>query len=143
MKKQTLNLFFAVSLSVLLAAGSASASTFTVRATIPFDFTVGGRTLPAGNYTVSSRGEILLIQSCERRRNASAIALIYPMQTDRSPGASALVFHRYGTQAFLVQVRTSNWVSELGTTPSEREAIRGNHLAQKTDGSEVVTVTAK
>ena len=40
--------------STLAAAGTSSAQDHKVKATVPFNFTVGDKTVPAGTYTISS-----------------------------------------------------------------------------------------
>ncbi|MBV8114110.1 MAG: hypothetical protein JO300_05170, partial [Silvibacterium sp.] len=40
-------------LAALVTAGGAVAQDRAVRATVPFDFTVGDKLLPAGNYEIS------------------------------------------------------------------------------------------
>ena len=50
MKKQ---LFALLGLGLLLATASAFAQTVALKANIPFSFIVTGKTLPAGEYTIS------------------------------------------------------------------------------------------
>lgn len=56
-----------------LTALCAPAQDRAVRVTVPFNFTVGNRTVPAGNYMVSSRSEspTLSISGAWRRRCTS------------------------------------------------------------------------
>src|ERR1700746_2288525 len=62
MKRQAFSLISL--LSLLLMAGSAIAQTIHVRANVPFNFSVGTKTLPAGAYdvkTISSDTKMLLV----------------------------------------------------------------------------------
>ena len=52
MKRQAFSLISL--LSLLLVAGSAIAQTSQVRANVPFNFTVGDKTLPAGTYDIGA-----------------------------------------------------------------------------------------
>ena len=64
MKRQALSLISL--LSLLLVAGSAIAQSSHVRANVPFNFTVGSKTLPAGTYdiaAISSDPKVLLVQA--------------------------------------------------------------------------------
>ena len=63
MKRQALSVISL--LSLLLVAGLAIAQTSHVRANVPFNFTVGSKTLPAGTYDIraSSDPKVLLVQA--------------------------------------------------------------------------------
>jgi len=60
-------------LSLLLMAGSAIAQTVRVRGDIPFNFTVGNKTFPAGVYDVATLGssdaKMLRLQSRDGKSN--------------------------------------------------------------------------
>jgi hypothetical protein len=80
-----------------------------VRANVPFEFIVGDKTLPAGEYAVRAMGaasDVLAIQGT--RANHNAIRLTNP--TVRAEKSASLVFHRYGDKFFLAQV----WDGENG-----------------------------
>ena len=64
MTKQLLKGFWAASLVVALAVLSVPAQAAEIRAKIPFSFTVNGKTLPAGTYSVSSEAAqgVLLVR---------------------------------------------------------------------------------
>src|SRR5262245_19371414 len=103
MKKQTLAIVATLSIVIALAVtGLASLST-QVKANIPFDFMVNGKTLPAGAYTLSLGAvkDTLVIRS---RENSVAIAAISMATTDKGEGKARLVFRRYGNQNFLAKV---------------------------------------
>lgn len=113
MKKQNLVTFTKLGLAALMtlaaAVASASAQSFTnIRANIPFDFTVGGKTLPAGKYTVQrinpNSADTLLIRSEDGK--AGAIGLTNAVQASTSPAQAKLIFHRYGNSYFLSEVWT-------------------------------------
>jgi hypothetical protein len=87
--------------STFIAAGNASAQDRQVKANIPFSFTVGGRTLPAGEYSIGSRTStpgVLSISSWENKVNILAMAIPGGGYDEKS---NVLVFHRYGNQSFL------------------------------------------
>ena len=50
-----------IALSTLAGVGKAVAQEHAVKATVPFNFTVGGKVLPADTYTVSSPSEGLVV----------------------------------------------------------------------------------
>lgn len=75
-----------------------------VVANIPFAFSVGYKTMPAGEYTVqsiTSAGDGLLIQSADATN--SALRLSEATQA-KDKSHARLVFHRYGERYFLAEV---------------------------------------
>ncbi len=98
----------------LVAVGTAQAAQ--VQAQVPFGFSVNGKVLPAGSYTVNSDSVSLLIRS----DRGGAITLSQKME---SRGATPkLVFHRYGDEYILTEV----WMGggsghKLPQTRRERE----------------------
>ena len=106
MQKTSFKLLMTLSVMVLLLASSAFAQTpELIYVNVPFEFTVGSKTLPAGEYTVrqinSSR---LLIQS--RDYHHAVIAMTHDAQAKAEPKNAQLLFARYGDQYFLYQVFT-------------------------------------
>ncbi len=121
MKKQALSLIGV--LSLLLVAGSAFAQS-TVQSSVPFNFTVGDMTLPAGDYTISPVGisGTVLIKGAEK--NAVKLATLNNVQALNRAERTKLVFHCYGrSHCFLYEV----WVAgqsrgrQLPKSPAEKE----------------------
>ncbi|HYG82753.1 MAG TPA: hypothetical protein VD861_20320, partial [Pyrinomonadaceae bacterium] len=84
---------------------SAQSSNRQVRADIPFDFVVGERTLPAGNYTVATistdSADAVSVRSSDGRRKA--IRLTNAVNDNAKTKRARLVFHRYGSTYYLTQ----------------------------------------
>jgi hypothetical protein len=129
MKKEILKgftmLVLVVTLALATAAVSANAqsSANKVVATVPFEFSVGYKSLPDGEYsvqTIASAGDGLLIQSADGRISA----LRQSDTTDRikSKTPAHLVFHRYGERYFLAEVwnGVDNTGRRLLTSQEER-----------------------
>ena len=120
MKKQSL--FSLLAAVVLMTAGSLNAQTSPVTANVPFDFSAGKATFPAGEYKVN---QISTLGALSIVGQGSAIGLVDSRRTQsNSPSASTkLVFHRYGNHYFLYQI----WVQgedigrELSMTRVEKE----------------------
>jgi len=92
---------------VLLGAGDAQAlSSEAVRANVPFAFTVGGATLPAGEYRVSyddvEVAGVLAIRSQDGRHHAFVMA--EPVDAAKATGEPRLVFEREGSSYRLAEV---------------------------------------
>lgn len=116
------NMTFAVLLGMALVVGSAFGQTM-VRAQIPFDFTVGNSTLPAGEYVVSQfvpgDGTVMEIRSA----NSGAHIYVQTSATEsaKAPAENKLVFRRYGDQYFLSQIWNERQLVGRGLPISDRE----------------------
>jgi hypothetical protein len=91
---------------------------------IPFDFTVKGKTLPAGEYVISRASTADKTGLIMERRDgkASAIVLTKSIESQEIQSESQLVFSRYGEHYFLSQVWTAGDMEgrELYKTNQER-----------------------
>src|SRR5437660_12355661 len=86
MKKQ--QLFPLLAVLVLLAAGSVQAQNGGVKANIPFDFTAGSKTLPAGEYRItamSDAGGVLRVAGSGFSKGLSALRRLKKLQRRRAP----------------------------------------------------------
>ena len=96
--------------TALLAAASLMASIGVSaqsrqQATIPFDFTVGQRLLPAGTYVIRPLGRgVIAVRGWKGNELVSATTLI-TSANEVSKNPDTLVFHRYGDQYFLSEIR--------------------------------------
>ena len=107
-----------------VTAGSAMAQDHRAQATVPFNFTVNGNSLPAGTYTVGSESRSPnVITITDREKNIHMLAIAMP-DSNTSGGANKLVFHRYGNQYFLSEVRceSASLNVELSTSKAEKRA---------------------
>jgi len=100
MKRKTAIALFA--LSTLGAAARVVAQEPAVQATVPFEFTVGGKLLPADTYSItSSESGIILIRNADNHFWAVTTA---SHSNQESAVGSALVFDKYGDRYFLHEV---------------------------------------
>lgn len=142
MKKRIFALIVAFSFAVSLVA-PALAYTFTVRirAEIPFDFMVGGKRLPKGEYLVESLNETgtLTIRNVKKGKAVTFMTVRHKM-TDKPK--SRLIFHRYGEQYFLARIwdGTSDTVLKLNKSSAEKRAAK---LAKKEENPDEVPVSDK
>ena len=146
MKKQVLTAVALLSLLVTLVM-SGYANSGRILVDIPFAFTAGKVTLPAGKYVVeqtSMIGNVLRIRAVEGKGQT----YLNTMSNDTARMAQSkaqLVFHRYGDTYFLSQIWEpgSTVVQELPKSAAERELLkkRRNHLAENATAPEIVTVT--
>ncbi|HXG66710.1 MAG TPA: hypothetical protein VNO70_16535 [Blastocatellia bacterium] len=108
MRKQIYTTLMILNLFIALAVTSAQAQhPGTVTAKIPFAFTVGEKTLPAGEYTIQFPAATGLRSRLLIRSADSSSALIVLTNAASAKGnveEPKLVFTRYGDQHFLSQV---------------------------------------
>ena len=104
-----------------------------LRATIPFDFMVGTRKLPAGRYSFrrapTSNDSVLQINSLEGK--ATTFRTTLPVTTVKAKDNGTVVFHRYGNQYFLFQVWSAGALIGRSLLPSRNE----RDLQRKQDDS--------
>jgi hypothetical protein len=95
-----------LALATAVAAANAQSSNKVV-ADIPFEFSVGYKTMPAGEYgvkAVNSSGNALMIQSADGK--LAAVRLSDVIERSKRNSHARLVFHRYGERYFLAEVWT-------------------------------------
>ena len=126
MKKQVFALIVALSVVVSLVVTALSYSyTVKIRAEIPFDFMVGSKRLPKGEYLIESLNEsgTLTIRNAKKGK-AVTFNTIRHKPTD-SP-KSKLIFNRYGDQYFLARVwdGSSETVLKLNKSKVEKQVAK-------------------
>jgi hypothetical protein len=97
----------------------AFAATNKQNANVPFEFHLGDRVMPAGNYTIRQlTAETLEISN--DAGSAKSVALTFAAQRTSNETESKLVFRHIGDQYFLVQVWGSNTESGRALVPSRQ-----------------------
>src|SRR5271165_2522914 len=139
MKKQALSLFGV--LVMLLAGGSVYAQTVHVQVTVPFDFMVNNKTMPAGQYELLSAGGANNSNMLGIRRAGGPIEIYINtsnVQSSRLAGATKLVFQEYGNTYFLSQLWTA------GTSAGREFPITGAEIREAKNGAgHQITLAAK
>jgi len=114
-----------------------------IRVSIPFDFNVEGKTLPAGDYEVrriNDEPTELLIQNVNHRRDETMFQT-EPLDAPRIPNHSLLVFHRYGENGyFLSEVMTAGEQTGEELRPTRAERTLRSEMAKSNAEPEIVTV---
>jgi hypothetical protein len=110
--------------ATFITTGSALAQDHRAKATVPFNFSVNGSWLPAGNYTIgsdSTSANILNITDREKSVHILAMGMTDPNYSGTS---SKLVFHKYGDQYFLSEIcySDSSTKVEFPTSKAEKRA---------------------
>ncbi|MGO9097366.1 MAG: hypothetical protein ACLQGV_19365 [Bryobacteraceae bacterium] len=100
------------SLCILMATAAhpLAAQSMRIAANIPFEFTVGATTIPAGDYTVSNGigTNVLIIGTRDGRAVANAVTVRRQTGNGNYPDTTKLMFRRYGNQYFLSELWSSD-----------------------------------
>jgi hypothetical protein len=116
---------FVILATLSLAATSLVAqSRPAIKVNVPFNFMVGAKTLPAGEYQVQADRlqQLVWIRSADFKSNLNLIS--NSAQNAQMNGVAALMFHRYGDRYFLSQIWTGSDVGqELLKSRAEKEQI--------------------
>jgi len=139
--KRELGCLSMAALAILLAA-PVSAQTITLKANVPFDFIVAGRTMPAGEYVLSTSGgsSVLQVQSVPMGI-APAIATINAVNGPWDGNGAVLTFNRYGGDYFLAKIWDGSAAEgcSLLKSRAEREEAKSASIGKP----EVVMVLAR
>lgn len=87
--------------AALLSASVLSAQITLETGEIPFDFTIGATSLPAGNYSVSTVNPAVILM---RNVDTGDSAIVMPAARGNDKGKAVLAFHCYGDRCFLAEV---------------------------------------
>lgn len=145
MKKHLLWLTLILMAVFSSAAVSANAqSNYSVRADVPFDFTVGSTTIRAGQITVraTSAADAGPLKISNYNASQQTFRMARRLSDAKTSDHAKLVFNRYGDRYFLAQIwipGTNAW--GLPKSSSEKTVEREMRVAVKSQ-PEVVTIFA-
>ena len=132
-------------LAVVLAA-PVSAHTLTLKASVPFEFVVGGHTMPAGDYvfdTLIDGGRDTGYWAVRNASSGTASALTWssPVERPGQRGEVFLTFHRYGGDYFLAKIWDGSSAAgrAIPMSRTEREKAKSASIGKP----EVVMVLAR
>jgi hypothetical protein len=111
-----------VAAATLIMAGSAYAQQeYAVQANIPFSFSVNNSQLPPGTYTLwTVPGTSNVIDLASRDKGVHILAVSMSVQ-NATPKSSVLVFHKYGEQYFLSDIRSAESETDTQFSASKAE----------------------
>ena len=116
----------------------------TLRTRIPFDFSIRGKILPAGDYEIkriNDEPDVLVISSIDDRHE-KAIFHTEPVEARKIPSKGEVEFHRYGDSYFLSEIFTGGEQTgrELRLSRQERDLKR--EMASNKTEPETVALAA-
>ena len=134
MKKQVITIMVVAVFCATLAVSSIQAQNAgNMSVTIPFDFAVSGKTLPAGDYYLqrSTEGAQVVTQLRSRDKDEGVyLPQTHPVQGNGIQADSKLVFNKYGDQYFLSQVWISGRSSGAEVAKTSRERLLQHEMAK-------------
>ena len=139
----TIRMRMLLTIALLLGAISVYAQAENVpfiKVSIPFDFTVGNQTLPAGDYTLSDSDfhpqSVIWLQSSDGKH--VAVVSTHPRYALDPSARTQLIFQHSGSEYFLSQLWT------LGRTSGREVQLsnRANELAKSGSRGDVATIVA-
>ena len=131
MKRQFLLLLAIAVFGVALRTNAAAQTAKTLRANVKFDFQIGERIYPAGEYRIDSisTDNVLLITSVGEATKKQIILAGYSIG---SKGQTAkLVFQKYGESYFLTQIFFDSGAWGYSITPLRRQRESEKNLASR------------
>ena len=147
MKKQAYTVIAIIVLvsSMAVAAQAQTSGHTKLIANIPFEFNVGNKTLPAGEYTVAqvypaSDHAVLQLRSKDGR--ASAMVQMGSV-IGKEQESAKLIFNRYGNQYFFAQAWVDGDNTGLQAPRSRAERNTDRELAGMKPTSEAVALKAR
>ena len=133
MKKQAYTVIALLVLvgSMAVAAQAQTSGRTQLIANIPFQFTVGDKTLPAGEYTVTQVNPVsdhAVLQLRNSDGNAAAMVQMSSV-TGKAQESAQLIFHRYGNKYFFAQAWVDGEGSGLQAPKPRAERVAERELA--------------
>jgi hypothetical protein len=114
-------------LCAALALPAGAQTVQSLKGDVPFQFSVGRYTLPAGSYSIQLKDNLVWFTNAETGQTVTAMLL--PTTSESGKAEPVIEFHKYGETAFLSTVRTSDGSHDLAPSKAEREARRGGIVA--------------
>lgn len=106
--KLNLSRLILLAVGALLLGSAAFAQEINVQAKVPFDFMVGDKLYPAGEYSVQNVSQDNHLLRLRNTNSQTAVAVLYHPASSSAPATqSQLVFHRVENAYFLYQVQVA------------------------------------
>ena len=131
--------------SLAVTANAQIGSRTQLIANVPFDFSVGGQTLPAGEYTVrqmtpDSGSAIVQLRS----RDGHSRALVQMNSViGKVNDCALLIFHRYGNRYFFAQAWTPGYSEGLQAQKTRAERAAQREIASLNTQAETVALRVR
>jgi hypothetical protein len=124
-----------------LTAGNALAQQHSVRATVPFNFTVGGKLLPSGTYTIDSVSDGG-IEISSREQHVAMLASAFAT-SQQSKNGNELVFQKRGSRYSLREILCESSAMNVSLPAEKWNKSSRTEEAKLHNNSEEVLIAAK
>ena len=138
MYKHAYQVLTALTLVAWLMVPATQAQSVMLKANIPFDFVVGEKRLPSGQYHVKSLNPVLT-QIQGNDAHSTAIVLTTGMQAAKISDVGKLIFNRYGDQYFLSKI----WVPLTDTGRQLPKSRFEREVAQRLSNGGTTVIAVK
>src|SRR5215475_11687819 len=145
LKKQAIRAFVLLSLLVPLSAiyVYGQGKTLVRGAKIPFDFSVGDKTFPAGVYSVTRVNQERVMLRLSSEDGGESINIITsPVEANEYPKTGQLIFRRYGETYFLSQIWESDEIQGRQLVKSRTERSVERDLTKRGEGPAIVDIVS-
>ncbi len=133
MKKQIMIALLGITILAAMAVTASAQAGRRLTVHVPFDFVVGGRQLPAGDYSVrritKESETALMIQSADGR----SAATVMTNASGEEPSRAELTFRQHGDEYFLASVSMPGTVSVREVPRSKAEQRRTRELIEQAE----------
>jgi hypothetical protein len=123
-------------------AGTSFAQSNEVRSKVPFAFTIGDTSLPAGTYRISMQSDHMIMIRNQGHPSASAFSVVDHL-SKKSQNGGELVFQKYGRQYFLSKILCNSAQMNLAIPASKGEKRAQLQQARLNQSSSTTLVAAR
>jgi hypothetical protein len=124
MKKQAYTMIAIIVLVGSMAVGAQAQNiSHTLRANIPFQFNVGDKTLPAGEYTVRqvNLNSVRAVLQIRKKDGSASVMVQMNSVNGRARESAKLIFHRYSNKYFFAEAWVDGDANGLRAPKSRAE----------------------
>lgn len=134
-----------LTVSALTPAKAQSSACMSLKATIPFEFSVGKTTLPAGEYVITCTNRTSDQNNLQFRSKDGLARTLVQMHAaiGKASEAAKLVFNRYGAQYFFAQAWMPYDRNGIEASKSRAERSMQRELNRTGQKSEMVALRAR
>jgi|SRR6185369_779565 len=137
----------AVVLATACVSVQAQSLQYRIRVNIPFDFSIGNKKLPAGNYSIGraiQNSDNTVLSILDGRGHTKEARLSIPVLAAEAKNQATLVFHRYGDEYFLYQVWTAGETTGRQFLKSSAErALQSQGMTNQSSGKATPKMTVE
>ena len=129
---------FAIVLATAFVTVQAQSLNYRIRVSIPFDFSISGKKLPAGSYSIgrlNQNSDNTVLSILDGSGHTKETRFSIPVQSLDAKNQATLVFHRYGDEYFLYQVWDAGETTGRQFPKSSAEREIQSHLMNEASGN--------